>query len=120
MTHAKLPIAVLCLALFACATTTQPQPAKEPEILSSTKATAGSMVITDQMIGRSRGTMALSRVATSGSYGYSAMAPIKVGGGLGAGGNRTYQFLNTLRGPNGEEISYDRVGTCCPFDTPRC
>jgi len=118
MTHAELPIALLCLALAACATTTQPPAKKDPEILSSTTAAAGSTVITDQMIGRSRGTMPLSRVATSGSYGYSAMAPVKVGGGFDKGGDRTYQFLNSLRGPNGEEVSYDRVGTCCPFDTP--
>jgi hypothetical protein len=112
-------VVLFCLALSACSTATQPPaPKKDPEILSSTTTKVGSMVITDQMIGRSRGTMPLSRVATSGSYGYSAMAPVKVGGGFDKGADRTYQFLNSLRGPNGEDISYDRVGTCCTFDTP--
>jgi hypothetical protein len=75
------------------------------------------MVITEEMIGRSRGAMQLSRAATDPQYGYSERSPVKVGGGFGTGSDRTYQFLNALRGPNGEAVTYDRIGTCCAFKT---
>ena len=26
--------------------------------------------------------------------------------------------MNALRGPAGESIKYDRIGTCCPFKSP--
>jgi hypothetical protein len=105
--------------LCACATSKTNKPEEPtPPIESSTTIHAGGTVISDQMIGRSRGTMSLNRVATSGSYGYSALAAVKTGGGFGDGADRVYRYLNSLRGPKGEEISYDRVGTCCPFDTP--
>jgi hypothetical protein len=29
------------------------------------------------------------------------------------------RYLNALAGPNGEQISYKKVGTCCPFPTKR-
>ncbi len=77
------------------------------------------MTITDEMIGRSRGTMHLSRTTADKNYGYSENAPVAVGGGFGTGSDRTYQFLNALRGPNGESLSYTRVGTCCPFKSPK-
>jgi hypothetical protein len=27
------------------------------------------------------------------------------------------EYLNSLSGPNGEEVSFVRVGSCCPFKT---
>jgi hypothetical protein len=70
------------------------------------------------MIGRGRGAMKLGRSATDAEYGYSERLPIKVGGGFGSGSERTYQYLNALRGPAGEAVRYDRIGTCCPFKSP--
>lgn len=115
------PIAGVALFLAACTTTPTPKPAAEPpaEILSSTTATGpDGMVITDEMMGRRSGEMSLTRTAGGESYGWSQMAPVKVGGGFDSGAERTYKFLNTLRGPNGEDVHYDRVGTCCPFTSP--
>jgi hypothetical protein len=112
-------LATLLLLTIACATTTPKAPGEEPPIGSSTTAVVNGQRITDEMIGRGRGEMSLTRTASSDSYGWSQMMPVKIGGGLGEGGNRTYQFLNTLRGPNGEDVHYDRVGTCCPFNSPK-
>jgi len=111
-------IAAASIALLFSACSTAPKQ-KSPEILSTTTSTTPSgRVITDEMIGRSKGTMKLSRPATDSDYGYSEKSPVKVGGGFGSGSERTYQFLNALRGPAGESIKYDRIGTCCPFKSP--
>ncbi|HSY48806.1 MAG TPA: 2-dehydro-3-deoxyphosphooctonate aldolase [Thermoanaerobaculia bacterium] len=59
--------------------------------------------------------MKLSQASTDPSYAFSEHAPVLVGGGFGAGSDRTYQYLNSLRGPGGELVKYDRVGTCCSF-----
>lgn len=48
------------------------------------------------------------------SYGYSPQNPINVGGGP----ERQHQFLNALAGPNGETITYTRLGSCCEFEDP--
>ncbi|GAB5417964.1 MAG: hypothetical protein Crog4KO_14170 [Crocinitomicaceae bacterium] len=65
------------------------------------------------------GTIDVKKEAKSEKYGYSQSEPINVGGvsdGNGPGMER--KFLNQLAGPNGEEITYDRVSSCCAFDTP--
>jgi hypothetical protein len=76
------------------------------------------VAITDELIGRSRGSMPLSGRSSDTSYGYSEKSPIKIGGGFDSGSDRTYRFLNALRGPHGEELTYSRIGTCCEFKTP--
>jgi len=111
--------ATALLIITACSTTTTKTPAEEPPIGSSTTANVNGQRITDEMIGRRRGEMSLTRTSGSDAYGWSQMMPVKVGGGFGEGGNRTYQFLNTLRGPNGEDVHYDRAGTCCAFKSPK-
>lgn len=122
MTHRSAGMLSLSLAAMlhvsACASRAQKVEA-EPQVLSSTAATADGIAITDEMIGRSRGSMSLSQAARDGRYGYSAAVPVPVGGGLDEGAERTYRFLNALRGPDGTPIKYSRVGTCCPFRTPR-
>ena len=51
-------------------------------------------------------------------YGYTEKDPIKVGGAKGSEGPlNERRFLNALAGPNGEEISYSRNGSCCHFKT---
>lgn len=59
--------------------------------------------------------MKLAQASTDPSYAFSEHAPVLIGGGFGTGSDRTYKYLNTLRGPNGAPVKYDRVGTCCPF-----
>lgn len=45
-------------------------------------------------------------------YGYTQEEPIKVGGG--PQGEREY--LQFLRGPEGQEVQFERQGSCCGFD----
>jgi hypothetical protein len=123
MTISKTAIAIflVCSAgVFpSCSTSSTPKPEPaQPAVLSNTSAAAGGMIITDEMIGRSRGVMHLSKQSTDAEYGYSDKSPVKVGGGFGSGAERTYRFLNVLRGPDGQAVSYSRVGTCCPFKSP--
>jgi TPR repeat protein len=55
--------------------------------------------------------------STDASYGYSEENPINVGG-LQVGAMQQQMFLSALAGPNGEEISFQRIGSCCSFPTP--
>lgn len=60
-------------------------------------------------------TYLISEPSTDKTYGYSQNNPIKVGG---VDPTNERRFLNALLGPNGEEITYLRGGSCCPFETP--
>ncbi|MDJ1500864.1 hypothetical protein [Xanthocytophaga agilis] len=59
-------------------------------------------------------TISLTAVSEDSSYGYTEKNPIQTGGG--AAGERRY--LNALTGPNGETVTYVRLGSCCAFKTP--
>ena len=50
------------------------------------------------------------------TYGYTEENPIMVGGN-NEGPKNERRFLNALTGPNGEEIEYHRIGSCCNFKT---
>lgn len=54
--------------------------------------------------------------APSDDYGYTESNPIKVGGTTD-GPLMQRKFLNSLTGPNGEAVTYERSGSCCPFDS---
>lgn len=49
--------------------------------------------------------------STDPTYGYTPENPIKVGGDAFGGPPRERAFLDNLRGPNGELITYDRSGS---------
>lgn len=121
-TSARTLAAVICISVTAllsssCASGNDAK--KGPAVLSSTTSTTpDGNVISDQMIGSSHGTMLLAAAADDPNYAYTQGAPVQIGGGFGAGSDRTYKYLNSLRGPKGEAIKYDRVGTCCPFKSP--
>jgi hypothetical protein len=52
------------------------------------------------------------------TYGYTQENPIMVGGALTSEGPlNERRFLNALTGPNGEELTYRRLGSCCIFST---
>ena len=52
------------------------------------------------------------------SYGYSAENPIRVGGARTERGPQNERsFLDALRGPAGQVLTYRRAGSCCPFTT---
>ena len=59
-------------------------------------------------------TFELTEVSTDLTYGLSEKHPIEVGGvDKSEGPLNERRFLNALAGPNGEQISYYRDGSCC-------
>lgn len=51
-------------------------------------------------------------------YGYSESNPIKVGGASkGVGPSNERDYLHSLSGPNGEHLEFNRIGSCCAFET---
>lgn len=59
-------------------------------------------------------TFELTEISTDRTYGLSEKNPIQVGGvDKQEGPLNERRFLNALAGPNGEEISYYRAGSCC-------
>ena len=77
------------LVLFSCSTTKTAK--TQPKLLD------------DQ-------TFLLTEISTDPTYGLSSKNPVQTGGGP----TNERRFLNALAGPNGERISYNRVGSCCP------
>lgn len=53
----------------------------------------------------------LCPISPDKDYGFLPENPIKVGGGLDSGLMRELAFLDNLLGPNGEEVTYERVGS---------
>lgn len=60
----------------------------------------------------------VATVSKEATYGVTAQNPIKVGGGVDGGVRGEQSYLNALRGPAGQAITYRRNGSCCPFKTP--
>ncbi|MEM9686285.1 MAG: hypothetical protein AAF934_05115 [Bacteroidota bacterium] len=52
----------------------------------------------------------LTAISTHKKYGYTKRKPIKTGSI-----EKESHFLNALRGPNGENVMYRRMGSCCAF-----
>jgi hypothetical protein len=64
---------------------------------------------------RDYNTFSLTEISTDPTYGLSEKNPIEVGGAERSEGPlNERRFLNALAGPNGEEVSYYRAGSCCP------
>lgn len=62
----------------------------------------------------------LTEISTDKSYGFTEKNPIQVGGvDKMEGPLNERRFLNALAGPNGEKVSYYRLGSCCLFDTDK-
>lgn len=61
---------------------------------------------------------AVLEVSTDPEYGATQKKPVCVGGTDTKGVRNQQRYLNALRGPQGQEISYRRRGSCCPFKTP--
>jgi hypothetical protein len=63
-------------------------------------------------------TFLIEEYSTDPNYGYTQENPVMVGGAKNSEGPlNERRFLNALAGPNGEKISYYRIGSCCPFKT---
>ena len=54
-----------------------------------------------------------------GEYGFSETNPVRVGslGGESPVANE-HLYLRRLRGPEGQRVSYERVGSCCAVPSP--
>jgi hypothetical protein len=77
---------------------------------SSKKSSGPSPLLDDN-------TYRLTEISTDESYGYSEKNPINVGGIGNEGAKNQRRFLNALLGPNGQEVTYSRQGSCCSFAT---
>lgn len=65
-------------------------------------------------------TFLLTEISTDKSYGFTEKNPVRVGGvDKLEGPLNERRFLNALAGPNGEKVSYYRLGSCCPFNTDK-
>lgn len=54
--------------------------------------------------------------APDDSYGLTEKNPVKVGGvKTNEGPSNQRRFIASLLGPNGEELSFHRRGSCCPY-----
>jgi hypothetical protein len=61
----------------------------------------------------------LAAAADEARYAYSEANPVLVGGDDPDGGPaRERRYLDRLRGPDGQSVTYVRLGSCCPFETP--
>lgn len=61
-------------------------------------------------------TFLITEISTDKTYGLSPENPVEVGGAnVSEGPRNERRYLNALSGPNGEEISYFRAGSCCPI-----
>lgn len=57
----------------------------------------------------------ITQISTDKTYGLTSTNPVEVGGAdKQEGPVNERRFLNALAGPNGEQISYYRRGSCCP------
>lgn len=56
-------------------------------------------------------------ISTDETYGYTLENPIRVGGDFFTGVQRERAYLDNLRGPNGEILTYDRHGSTPGIDS---
>ena len=58
-------------------------------------------------------------VSPDETYGFTAENPVRVGGGRSAGLRNQLRYLNALKGPQGQAVTYERQASCCAFKTRR-
>lgn len=62
----------------------------------------------------SAGVATIEKVAIDPAYAYDKLQPVNVGGADYAA---EWRYLNALRGPRGEVVHYQWIGSCCVFET---
>ncbi|WP_157976275.1 hypothetical protein [Lewinella sp. IMCC34191] len=65
-----------------------------------------------------RDRMVILTYSADSTYGYTRDNPVLVGGGSDSGPSRERLFIHALTGPQGQEVLYRRLISCCQFDTP--
>lgn len=65
------------------------------------------------------GQFILTETATDTKYGYSEFYPVNLGFSKYENSNNlnVNRFFNSIKGPNGEKVTYQLIETCCPFPT---
>jgi hypothetical protein len=63
------------------------------------------------------GRTAADSLAEAKAFGYAPENPIRVGGNLEDGARNEHKYIERLRGPAGEPVTYLRLGSCCEFAT---
>ncbi len=87
---------------------------------SSSKSSKGDSTSKNPTLSSDKSYFVMSQVSTDSSYGYREANPIHVGyNGSTNGPENERKFLNGLTGPNGEKLSYYRIGSCCPFENKK-
>lgn len=62
----------------------------------------------------------ITKFSIDKKYGYHQDYPVNVGfTTLKEGPANENRFLNALQGPDGEKITYKKIGKCCPFPTKK-
>lgn len=59
----------------------------------------------------------LTKKAESEQYGLTPEQPVKVGKGPKSGPANQRDYLDLLRDGQGNPISYERLGSCCPYES---
>ena len=101
-------------SLTGCASTRSPAQNAEPKLVGSTT--------TPDKKGLPFGSsdavpfLHISTVSPDPDYGFSPDSPIQLGG-TESGPRQSRLYLNSLRGPDGQVVVYERSGSCCPFET---
>jgi hypothetical protein len=107
-------IALLCCLAMACSSSKKSQGSgnQSPESLRSSDLKPLS---SDKYEMLDDNTFQLISVSDDATYGYSDKNAIGVGAsdGYKNGPLNERRFLNALRGPNGEKITYHRKSSCC-------
>jgi tetratricopeptide (TPR) repeat protein len=59
----------------------------------------------------------LTHTAADTGYGFTPEHPVKTGNGPEGGPNNEHTYLELLRDANGRPLKYERIGSCCPYES---
>jgi hypothetical protein len=102
------------VALFTACAGGRPASRTEPAILGATS-------VGKEYYENARQTVepfVVQEVSTDSTYAFTSKNPVNVGGGFKLGARNQQRYLNALRGPGGQAVTYERRGSCCMFNTP--
>lgn len=105
--------AVGSAALLTACASSRPATSTEPPILATTS-------VGKEYYENARRTVepfVLQEISTDSTYGFTSKNPVNVGGGFESGARNQQRYLNALRGPGGQPVTYERRGSCCMFKT---
>ncbi len=98
---------VLALVLTSCGAKKSVTSSQNPTILGTTTNPTSSSSNYEPFLD-------ITTYSTNEDYGIVASSPVKVGERSATNQRR---FLASLAGPDGEELSFHRRGSCCPYES---